>query len=89
MEKTMHGLLVVGRFVFWGVILEGDGESRVTLWVPESGSSNGEGYCDPASPERCRLECAGGEVQVVEGFVGNDEEFEVDGLRDWEPVEVT
>lgn len=23
------------------------------------------------------------------GFVGNDEEFEVDALRDWESVEVT
>lgn len=33
--------------------------------------------------------CAGGGVQVVQGFVGNDEEFEVDALRDWEPLEVT
>ncbi len=30
----------------------------------------------------------GGGSQVVEGFVGDDKEFEVDALRDWEPVEV-
>lgn len=54
-----------------------------------SGGNNGEGYCGLASSEKCELECAGGGVQVVGGFVGNDEEFEVDALRDWEPVEVT
>lgn len=26
--------------------------------------------------------------QVVEGFIGDDEEFEMDTLGDWEPVEV-
>lgn len=30
----------------------------------------------------------GGRRKVVEGFVGDHEDFEADVLRNWEPVEV-